>query len=176
MSPAMNGNDSDMQYRGDIAPMTNSYRTPNGAIAAQYDAKMTDLDSIVEASVKMSASHSNGAAPRRAEVPHMPNGVVHVPPMPNRVMHVPSIPNGAMHAMPNGPMPNGYGLPNSPVPIVPPQPSFVQSPAAPGKTFTLPYPGSKDPLPIGHPQMNMLGPNEVSNLLVTLENLKQQVL
>jgi hypothetical protein len=175
-TPMMNGHEPEMiHFRVDNNPptMTNSYRSqvpmPNVAL---YDAKMMDLDSIAEASVKMSQSPlSSSPAPRRVEVPHAPNNIVHGVPPVNM--------NGAVVG---GPVMNGvYPHPTSPTPIMAPSPQNSYSPAPVPKTFTLPFPGSKDPLPInnqmngGHPNGAILGATEVSNLLAMIENLKQQI-
>ncbi len=174
-TPVMNGHDPEMiHYRVDhnnMPTMTNSYRSPMPVPnAAPYDTKMMDLDSIAEASMKMSQSPlPTSPAPRRADIPHPPNNVVHNGPQVNTTVV-------------NGPVINGgYPHPTSPTPMMgaSPQPNSYPPNQAP-KTFTLPFPGSKDPLPINH-QMNgntngaILGANEVSNLLAMIENLKQQV-
>lgn len=168
-APPMNGHEPEViHFRVDnnSPTMTNSYHRSQVPLpnAGPYDAKMMDLDSIAEASVKMSQS----PAPRRLEIPHAPNNFHH---------GVPSAPN--MNGAVGSPMMNGYSHPTNPAPIMAaPQSSYPPTPAP--KTYTLPFPGSKDPLPInhqmnGHPNGAILGANEVSNLLAMIENLKQQV-
>jgi len=158
MSPRMNGHEPDVNhFRVDNSPaMANAYRAHTLVQnTIPYKAKMTDLDSIAEASVKMAtAPLPSSPVPRHIEAP--PNGVT--------------------------PLINGYSHHTSAASITTPSSQsnpFPQSSVP--KTYTLPFPWSKDPLPING-QMNggnangvMLGTSEVSNLLAMIEHLKQQV-